>query len=74
MACDFGLKGLGYGSRLPWFGAVSLSKTLHLYVHSLDPGVNRYLVDSDCLCARIITSATMAAGLYAPQGVELVLE
>ena len=45
MACDFGLKGLGYGSRLPWFGAVSLGKTLkvHLYVHSLDPGVNGYL-------------------------------
>ena len=44
MACDFGLKGLGYGSQLPRFDAVSLGKTLHLYVHSLDPGVNGYLV------------------------------
>ena len=46
MACDFvfGLKGLGYGSRLPRFGAVSLGKTLHLYVQSPDPGVNGYLV------------------------------
>ena len=44
MACDFGLRGLGYGSRLSRRGAESLGKTLHLYVHSLDPGVNGYLV------------------------------
>ena len=43
MVSDFGLKCLGYGSRLLWFGTVSLGKTLHLYVHSLDPGVNGYL-------------------------------
>ena len=43
LACDFRLKGLGYGSRLLRCGAVSSGKTLHLYVHSLDPGVNRYL-------------------------------
>ena len=43
MACDFELKDLGYGSRLPLCGAVSLGKTLHLYAHSLDPGVNGYL-------------------------------
>ena len=40
MACAPGLKGLGYGSQLPRRGAVSLGKTLHLYVHSLNPGVN----------------------------------
>ena len=74
MACDFGLKGLGYGSRLPRCGAVSLGKTLHLYVHSLDPGVNGYLVGQYCLCVWIATSAVMAAVLYAPQGVELALE
>ena len=44
MAWNFGLKGLGYRSQLPRFGAVSLGKTLHLYVHSLDSGVNGYLV------------------------------
>ena len=44
MACDIGLKGLGYGSQLLWFGAVPLGKTLHLYVHSLNPGVNGYPV------------------------------
>ena len=44
MACDFGLKGLEYGSWLPRFGAVSLARTLHLYVHSRDPGMNGYLV------------------------------
>ena len=31
-------------SWLPWCGTVSLGKALHLYVHSLDPGVNGYLV------------------------------
>ena len=44
VACDLGLRGLGYRSRLPWFGAVSLGKTLHLQVHSVNPGVNGYLV------------------------------
>ena len=38
------MRGLGYRSWLPQFGAVSLSKTLHLGVHSLNPGVNGYLV------------------------------
>ena len=31
-------------------------------------------LDSDCLCVWIVASTVMAAGLYAPQGVELVLE
>ena len=44
MACDLGLRCLGYGCRLPRFGTVSLGKILHLYVHSLDPGVNGYLI------------------------------
>ena len=44
MACEFELKGLGSGFRLPQFGGVSLGKTLHLYVHCLEPGVNGYLV------------------------------
>ena len=44
VACDLGLRGLGYRSRLPWCGAVSLGMTLHLYVHCRDPGLNGYLV------------------------------
>ena len=44
MACDLRLSGLGYGSRLPRCGAVSLGKNIHLYVHSLDSEVNGYLV------------------------------
>ena len=38
MACDLGLRGLGYRAWLPQFGAMSLGKTLHLYVHSLNLG------------------------------------
>ena len=45
MACDSGLRGLGYGPRLLWRGAVSLGKTLHLHVHALDPGVNEYQIE-----------------------------
>ena len=44
VAGDFGSRGLGYASRLPRRGTVSLGKALHLYVHSLSPGVNEYLV------------------------------
>ena len=44
MAFDLRLRALGYGSRLPRFGAVSLGKTLYLYVGSVDPGVNGCLV------------------------------
>ena len=44
VACNCGLKDLGCRSQLPQCGAVSLGKTLHLYVHSLNPGVNRHLV------------------------------
>ena len=44
-ACNFGLRGVsGAGSLLPWRGVVSLSKALHLYMHLLNPGMNRYLV------------------------------
>ena len=75
MACDFGLKGLGYGSRLPRCSTVFSVKTPHLYVHSFDPGVNGYTwLDSDCLCDWIVTGVVMAVGLRAPQGVELVLK
>ena len=49
MACDFGLRGLAYGSQLLQCGAVYLGKTLHLYVHSLDPGVSGYLVGQQLL-------------------------
>ena len=45
----FGLRGLGYGSRLLWRGAVSLGKALHLYVHSLNLGVNGYQLAGQCL-------------------------
>ena len=41
--CDFGLRGFGYGSWLLRCGAVSWGKALHLYVHSIDPGVIGYL-------------------------------
>ena len=74
VACDFGLRGLGYRSRLPRCGCVSLGKTLHLHVHSLDPGVNGYLIGQRLLVCLHSTSAVMATGLYAPQGGELVLE
>ena len=34
----------------------------------------RTWLDNDCLYVGIFTSAVMAAGMYAPQEVELVLE
>ena len=42
-ACHFGLRGLGYVSQLLQCGTV-FGQALHLHVHSLDPGVNGYLV------------------------------
>ena len=44
MARHFGPRSLGYGSWLPRCGAVSLGKTLHLYVHSLNSGDNDHRV------------------------------
>ena len=48
---------------------------LYLHVHSLDPGVSGYLIGQwRLLCVWIVSSAVMAAGLYAPQGVEMAYE
>ena len=76
-ACDFGLKGLGCGSWLLQCGVVSLGKTLHLYhmhVHTLDPGVNGYLVRQWLLVC--LNSYQCHDGSWAVRspGVELVLE
>ena len=73
-ACDFGLKGLGYGSRLPQCGAVSLGKTLHLHVHSLDPGVNGYLDGQRLLMCLNSYQRCDGSRTVCSQGVELVLE
>ena len=71
--CNFGLRGLEYGPRLSRYGIVSLGKTLHLYVHSLNPGVNGYLAGQWLLVCLNSYHTVMAAGLYAPQEAELLL-
>ena len=49
-------------------GGVVFAKALYPQVHSLDPGVSGYLVGQGRLqCVWIVSSAMMAAGLYAPQ-------
>ena len=49
IACDFGSRDPGYGSRMLRCDTVPLGKALHLYVHSFDPGVNQYLVGPSTL-------------------------
>ena len=69
MACDLGLRGLGYRSGQWRCGIVLLGKTLHLHVHSLNPGVNGHLVGQWLLCVyEISTSAVMGAGAVCSLG------
>ena len=67
-AREFGSRGLGYGSRLPRCGAMSLGKALPLYVHSLDASVNGYLLGQILLVCSNISSAVMAAGAVCTPG------
>ena len=75
MACDFGLKGLGWmglsccGVALcPWARHFTCMCTL-----STQEWMGTWL-NRDCLCVWTATSAMKAAGLYAPQELEMVLE
>ena len=69
---DWKVLGTGLGccgfAPCPWARHFSCMCTL-----STQEWIGTWL-DSDCLCVWIVTSAMMAAGLYATQGVELVLE
>ena len=54
---------------------VLLGKALCSHVHSLDPGVSGYLVGQwRLVCLNSSMRWKMAAGLYAPQGVEMAYE
>ena len=64
--------GLSYHGVAP-----ALGKARHLHVHCLNPQVNggTWLdLHGACCHVWIVSSTTITAGLYAPQGVELVLE
>ena len=69
---DWKVFGTGLGCRglvpCPWARHFTCMCTL-----STQEWMGTWL-DSDCLCVWTVTSAVMAAGLYAPQGVELLLE
>ena len=67
-AVDFGLR--DPDSLLSWCGAVLLGKALHLHVHSLDPGVNGYLVGQRRLACVIeqFSAPKMAAETVCSQG------
>ena len=78
MACDFRRRGLQYRSCLPWCGTVSLGKTLHLYVNSVDPGVNGYLIGQWLLMClnsyQNLKKWQQGCMLPMVQGIELQLE
>ena len=52
---------------------ISLRRQGWLVIENFERSFPTWL-DSDCLCVQRVTSTEVAAGLYAPQGAELVLE
>ena len=74
---DLQARDRGFDPRLRWicFDVVLLGKALCSHMHSLDPGVSGYLVRQwRLVCLNRSVRRKMAAGLYAPRGVEMAYE